>query len=221
MGTLAPGRPPAACTEVVVFAPALGRGARLVARLGAARTVVVGPTGRVVTTRGAAAVAAGAVAGMLAATPLDGVSLAAPLLGLGAGAAASGSGWLAVRGRHSVRVDAARWVPRVTAADAVLADATRIGQPFVSPAGLRATLHSALWHAATAEGLPGDDEVLGAFDEHVGRLGRAVSEALAELERPAIEARARAVSERLAAAATEIATLGASGRADGAVPDPG
>lgn len=56
----------------------------------------------------------------------------------------------------------------------------------------------------SAVGEPGDADVLLAFDEQLEALRGATEATLAELESPSIAARKAAVTERLAAAVTEI-----------------
>lgn len=192
---------------IVIYEPALGRVARIVSRLGSSRTVVVTPAGRVFTTRAVVAVGVAATAGMLVAQPFDPVSVTAPLWGLVAGGGAGAGAWLAVRGRHSVTVDGEAWMARLDAVDRVLRDVARVGQPFISPTGVRAALHSALWHAALAEAEPGGDVVIAAFDAQVAALGEAAAQAAAELEHPVIEARTQAVTDRLGAATSELSDL--------------
>jgi hypothetical protein len=172
-----------------------------------------------VSTKGLVAVCSGAVAGMMLAQPFDVVTYLAPLYGLVVGGVGGGAGWKAVRGRRATTITLEQWRPRLEAINRILHDADRIGQPFVSPPGLRRALHSALWHAAGAVGQPGERDVLGAFDEQLTALRRATEASLVELESPSIAARKADVSERLAAAVTELSP-GADESASPVVPGP-
>lgn len=189
---------------LVVFDPALGRAGRLWARLGSGRAVTLGVRGRPVAAKGLGWVAVGGVAGMFAAQPFDTVTFTAPLAGLVLGAAAGAAGWRAVRGRGSVTLVVEDWRLELEAVAAVLQNADRLGQPFVSPPALRATLHGALWHAALSQEEAGGRHVRAAFDEQLASLQAATDTALLEIESAAIAARRAAVSERLAAAVEEL-----------------
>jgi hypothetical protein len=140
--------------------------------------------------KGLVSVSAGALGGMMLAQPFDALTFVAPLYGLVLG---------------TIVVD--EWRPQLEAIGRILANADRIGQPFASPAALRVALHSALWHAVQAMGQPGDFDVLFAFDEQLAALRQATEATLVELESPSIEARKAAVSERLAAAVSELQTI--------------
>jgi hypothetical protein len=189
---------------LAVFEPGLSRPRRLLARLGTSGTVTVGLRPRPLSTKGLVSVCTGAVAGMMLAQPFDALTYLAPLYGLVVGAVGGGAGWKAVRGRRGTTITLEQWRPRLEAIGRILHDADRIGQPFASPPALRQALHSALWHAAGAVGQPGEDDVLGAFDEQLSALRRATEATLIELESPSIAARKADVSERLAAAVTEL-----------------
>lgn len=189
---------------LVVLEPGLDGVRRLRARLGAGRTVALGVRGRPLSAKGLGFVGIGAVAGTLVAQPFDVVSFTAPLVGLVAGAAGGAGCWLAVRGRGSVTLAVADWRPELEAIATVLDNAERLGQPFVSPPALRATLHAALWHAALSLDEPGGHHVRADLDEQLASLQAATEGALMELESAAIAARRAAVSERLAAAVEEL-----------------
>ena len=193
--------PPAA---LALFQPGASRFRRVLARLGTSRTVVLGPHGRPVTMKGLAAVSAGGLVGMMAAQPFDALTFVAPLYGLAAGAAGAGVGWRAVRGRRAVTIEVEQWRPQLDAISRILANADRIGQPFVSPPALRTALHAALWHAVGAVDQPGGDEVLATFDAHLAALRQATETTLVELESPSITARKADVSDRLAAVVGEL-----------------
>jgi hypothetical protein len=149
-------------------------------------------------------VSIGAVGGMMLAQPFDVVTFLAPVYGLVAGTTAGATGWAIVRRRRATVIVVDDWRPQLEAIGRILANADRIGQPFASPAALRVALHSALWHAVQAMGQPGDFDVLFAFNEQLAALRRTTEATLVELESPLIEARKAAVSERLAAAVSEI-----------------
>lgn len=214
-GQWAPGPHPALRTPVgsgadampqalVLFEPGLSGRRRLVARLGTSRTVTIGIGTRPVRLKGLVAVGVGAVAGTILAQPFDSVTFVAPLYGLVVGGVGAGVGWSALSGRGSTTIEVEVWRPQLDAICTVLRNADRIGQPFASPPALRSALHSALWHAVSAVGEPGDDDVLHAFDDQLEALRVATESALAELESPSIEARKASVSERLAAAVDEM-----------------
>jgi len=189
---------------LVVYDPALSRRRRLLARLGASRTVAFGVRARPVHVKALAFVGLGGVAGMMLAQPFDVVTFAAPLYGLVVGATAGGAGWVAVRSRGSTTIWVEQWRNQLETVARILHNADRMGQPFVSPPALRSALHVALWHAANAVGEPGDVDVLHALDEQLLSLRVATDSAVAELESPSIAARKAAVSEQLAAAVEEM-----------------
>jgi hypothetical protein len=214
-GEAIPMRPPlgatpwAAGTDILpsalaVYEPGLSGPRRFLARLGTSRTVVMGLRPRPLSTKALISVSVGGVAGMMLAQPFDGVTFLAPLYGLALGGVGGGMGWLAVRGRRATTIAVGQWKPELDAISRILQNADRIGQPFLSPAAMRASLHSALWHAVNAVGQPGEQDVIGAFDEQLAALRQATETTLAELESPSIANRKAAVSERLAAAVTEL-----------------
>jgi hypothetical protein len=189
---------------LAVYQPGLSRRQRLVARLGTSRLVTLGRRPRPLQAKGVLAVGAGAVAGTMLAQPFDPVTYLAPLFGLVIGGVGGAAGWISVRGRGSVTITVEQWRPQLDTISRILRNADRLGQPFASPASLRVTLHSALWHAVEAVGQPGDADVLEAFDHQLAALLRATETALSELESPSIAARKAAVSERLADAVSEL-----------------
>lgn len=194
----------AAPYALAVYEPGLSHGQRLLARLGTSRTVAVGLHRRPVSTKALVCVSVGAVTGMMVAQPFDVVTFMAPLYGLALGSLGGAAGWVAVRGRRATTIAVADWRPQLDAIGRILGNADRIGQPFVSPPALRTALHSALWHAINAVGQPGDHEVVMAFDEQLAALRDATEATVAELESPSIADRKAAVSERLAAAVSEL-----------------
>ena len=113
-------------------------------------------------------------------------------------------GWRAVSRRRALTIEVDQWRPQLDAIGRILGNADRIGQPFISPRALRATLHGALWHAVSAADQPGGDEVLATFDAQLTALRQATESTLAELESPSIAARKADVSERLAAVVGEL-----------------
>ena len=189
---------------LVLYEPGQSGRQRFLARLGTSRTVTLGAGSRPVPMKGLVAVSVGALAGMMVAQPFDAVTFVAPLYGLLLGTVAGAGGWVAVRRRRPTTIVVDEWRPQLETIGRILANADRIGQPFASPAALRVALHSALWHAVQAMGQPGDFDVLFAFDQQLAALRRATESTLAELESPSIEARKVAVSERLAAAVSEL-----------------
>ncbi len=189
---------------LAVYEPGLSGPRRFLARLGTSRKVTVGFYPRPVSAKGLASVGIGAVAGMMLAQPFDALTFVAPVYGLVLGAAGGAAGWVALRGRRATTIAVDDWRPRLEAISRILQNADRIGQPFASPEALRVALHGALWHAVTAVGQPGDDEVLRAFDEQLTALRRTTDATLIELEAPSIAQRKAAVSERLADAVSEI-----------------
>jgi hypothetical protein len=214
-GEAIPARPPlgatpwAAGTDILpsalaVYEPGLSGPRRFLARLGTSRTVVMGLRPRPLSTKALISVGVGGVAGMMLAQSFDAVTFMAPLYGLAVGGVGGGMGWMAVRGRRAATIAVAQWKPELEAISRILQNADRIGQPFLSPAAMRASLHSALWHAVNAVGQPGEQDVIGAFDEQLAALRQATETTLAELESPSIANRKAAVSERLAAAVTEL-----------------
>jgi len=213
-----PGAPPARGLgtdtlprALAVYEPGLSRSRRLLARLGTTRTVTVGLPPRPMSTKGLASVCLGAVGGMMLAQPFDALTFVAPLYGLVVGAVGGGVAWKAVKGRGATVIEVETWRPQLEAISRILANADRIGQPFASPRALRLALHSALWHAVTAVDQPGGPAVVAAFDEQLDALRAVTETTLVELEAPSIEARTAAVTERLAAAVSEIG-LGGSNR---------
>jgi hypothetical protein len=166
--------------------------------------VTVVPGNRPVSLKALAFVSVGAVTGTIVAQPFDPVTFLAPLYGVVAGAVGAGVAWLAVKGRWSTTIGVEEWRPQLDAIGDTLRNADRIGQPFVSPAALRAALHSALWHAADAAGQAGGRDVVAAFGAQLDALRATTESALGELESPSIAARKAAVSERLAAAVDEL-----------------
>jgi hypothetical protein len=189
---------------LAIFEPGLSRPGRVLARLGTSSTVTLGLWPRPVSTKGLVSVSVGAVAGMMLAQPFDIVSFLAPLYGLILGAVGGGAGWVAVRGRRATTITVEQWRPQLEAISRILQNADRIGQPFASAPALRLALHSSLWHAVHAVGQPGEGAVLGAFDEQLTALRQATEATLVELESPSIAARKADVSERLAAAVTDL-----------------
>jgi hypothetical protein len=191
-------------SALAVYEPGLSGPRRFLARLGTSRTVVMGLRPRPLSTKALVSVGVGGVAGMMLAQPFDAVTFMAPLYGLALGGVGGGMGWMAVRGRRATTIAVAQWKPELDAISRILQNADRIGQPFLSPSALRASLHSALWHAVNAVGQPGEHDVIGAFDEQLTALRQATETTLAELESPSIANRKAAVSERLATAVTEL-----------------
>jgi len=189
---------------LAVYEPGLSGRQRLLARLGTSRTVTWGLSPRPVSTKGLGAVGVGAVAGMMLAQPFDALTFVAPFYGLILGGAGGALGWMAVRGRRATTIAVDDWRPQLDSIGRILRNADRIGQPFVSPRALRVALHAALWHAVNAVGQPGDHAVILAFDEQLAALQGVTEATLVELESPSIDARKAAVSERLAAAVSEI-----------------
>jgi hypothetical protein len=189
---------------LALYEPGLTTRQRRLARLGTSGTVTFGLPPRPVSTKGLAAVSVGGVLGMMLAQPFDAVTFVAPLYGLLVGAGGGAVGWVSVKGRRATTIAVADWRPQLDVIERILADADRLGQPFLSAPGLRSALHSALWHAVRAVDEPGAAQVLGAFDQQLAALGQATESALVELEAPLIEARTAAVSERLATAVSEI-----------------
>jgi hypothetical protein len=201
-----------AATEVLpqalaIFEPGLSAPQRFLARLGTSRTVTVGIHPRPVSTKGLVSVGVGSVAGMMLAQPFDAVTFLAPVYGLVIGTVGGAAGWVAIRGRRATTIVVDEWRPQLDAISRILQNADRIGQPFASPRALRVTLHSALWHAVTAMGQPGDFDIIMAFDQQLTALRAATEATLAELESPSIEARKAAVTERLAAAVLDMELL--------------
>jgi hypothetical protein len=192
---------------LALYEPGQSRRQRLLTRLGTSRTVTLGAGSRPVAMKGLVSVSAGALGGMMLAQPFDAVTFVAPLYGLVLGTMVGAATWTALRRRRATTVVVDDWRPQLEAIGRILANADRIGQPFASPAALRVALHSALWHAVQAMGQPGDFDVLFAFNEQLAALRRATEATLLELESPSIEARKAAVSERLAAAVSELQTI--------------
>jgi hypothetical protein len=128
----------------------------------------------------------------------------APVYGLVVGGAGGAVGWKAVKGRRATTIVVEQWRPQLDAISRILSNADRLGQPFASPPALRVALHSALWHAVTAVGQPGDDDVVAAFDAQLTALRQATDATVVELESPVIAARRAAVTERLAAAVDDL-----------------
>jgi hypothetical protein len=189
---------------LAVYDPGLSRRGRLVARLGTSRMVTVGLRPRPVSAKGLATVSVGAVLGMMLAQPFDALTYVAPLYGLMVGGVGGAVGWRAVKGRGAVTIIVEQWRPQLDSIGRILQNADLLGQPFASPRALRVALHNALWHAVTAAGQPGDFEVFVAFDHQLTALRHATEATVAEVESPSIEARKAAVSERLAAAVSEL-----------------
>lgn len=198
-----PGSDPAP-DALTVYEPGLSGRGRLLARLGTSRSVVLAPGARPVSMKALVFVGAGAIGGTLCAQPFDSVTFAAPLYGLIVGGTGGAVGWLAVRRRRATTIVVEDWRAQLDAVSHILRNADLIGQPFVSPRALRSALHCALWHAVNAVGQPGDHDVLGAFDEQLAALRQATEATLVELESQSIAARKAAVSERLAAAVSDI-----------------
>ena len=192
---------------LVVYEPGMSGPRRLLARLGTSRTVAIGLGSRPVSLKALFFVGAGAVGGTILAQPFDPVTFLAPLYGLVVGGVGAGVGWSALRGRGTTTIAVDHWRGRLDAICAILENADRIGQPFVSPAALRSALHSALWHAADAVGQPGEVDVMEAFDEQLTALHAAIEATLLELDSPTIAARKAAVTEHLAAVVEELEAL--------------
>jgi hypothetical protein len=191
-------------TALALYEPGLSGGQRFLARLATSGTISFGLRPRPVSTKGVVSVAVGGVVGMMVAQPFDAVTFVAPLYGLMVGSVGGAVGWVAVRRRRATIIQVNAWEPELETISRILQNADRIGQPFASPEALRMALHSALWHAVSAVGQPGDTDVLMAFEEQLEALRGATEATLAELESPSIAARKAAVTERLAAAVTEI-----------------
>ena len=191
-----------------LYQPGLSVGRRLLARLGTPGSVTVGLPPRPMSTKGLAAAAAGALAGMMLGQLFDAVTFAAPLYGLVLGAGAGGVGWRAVRGRWSAVVAVEAWRAELDAMARILANADRLGQPFVSPPALRRALHGALWEVVTGSDEPGHGAVAAAFDAELAALDEALEAAVVEVQAPAVAQRRAAVTERLAVVVAELERLG-------------